>query len=156
LQRHLRECAMCRRSAAEMRSLRADLRALPAPLPDPGLTRQIQRRLWQEAAASTARARAAQIAGGGIHWPNLVEVRQFRFNSVANGLEGRRAKIFSQSIGAIVSLLLFSVVVTEVFSQAHRNLATGANLIDTTTDVLRYQARLKAALIYTPPPPSLL
>ncbi len=158
LQRHLRECAMCRRSAAEMRSLRADLRALPAPLPDPGMTRQIRIRLRQEASASTAiaGARSVQVARSVIRWPNYEEIRKFWFNSFANWLEGRRAKIFSQGIGAIVSLLLFSVVITEVFSQAHRNLATGANLIDTTTDVLRYQARLKAALIYTPPPPSLL
>ena len=62
LQRHLRECAVCRRSAAEMRSLRADLRALAAPLPSPELTGQIQKRLRQEAAAR-ASVRAASDSG---------------------------------------------------------------------------------------------
>src|SRR5262245_52667855 len=73
LQRHLRECALWRRSAAEMRSLRANLRALAAPLPAPELTGQIQNRLRQEA-ASRARARAAHLPGGGISWG---DVRRF-------------------------------------------------------------------------------
>src|SRR5262249_43003831 len=120
LQRHLRECAMCRRSAAEMRSLRANLRALAAPT-DPELTRLIQKRLRQEAAQKAealAQVRSTQIrgrlAGAGISWVGL---RKFWFNSFANWMDGRRAKIFSQSVGAVVSMLLFSFVVTEVFIQ---------------------------------------
>src|SRR5262245_47480186 len=107
LQRHLRECVVCRRGAAEMRSLRANLRALAAPLPAPELTRQIQNRLRQEA-ATRAHGRAARAPGGGISWG---DVRRFWFNSFANWLNDRRAKIFSQGVGAIVSLPLFFVVV---------------------------------------------
>src|SRR5262245_64630738 len=103
LQRHLRECSICRRSAAEMRSLRANLRALAAPLPAPELAGQIQNRLRQEAAAR-ARGRAAQIPGVGISW---ADIRRFWFNSFANWLDERKAKIFSQGVGAIVSLPLF-------------------------------------------------
>jgi len=170
LQRHLRECAMCRRSAAEMRSLRANLRALAAPLAAPELTGRIQKRLRQEAAAR-ARRRAAHVPGGGISWG---DVRRFWFNSFANWLDERRAKIFSQGIGAIVSLPLFFVVVSEVFKGAH--VVTEAFKQDHLTltqpvlapppappaisqfrndEALRYQAQLKAALIYPPPPPAL-
>src|SRR5262245_57385098 len=168
LQWHLRECAICRRSAAEMRSLRSNLRALSAPLPAPELTGQIQKRLRQEAAAR-AQERAAHIPGGGISWG---DVRRFWFNSFANWLDGRRAKIFSQGIGAIISLPLFFVVVPAVFRGAH--VVTEAFRQDSLTltppvpapapaaifqyrndEALRYQAQLKAALIYPPPPPAL-
>jgi hypothetical protein len=169
LHRHLRECVVCRRHAAEMRGLRADLRALAAPQSPPELTRQIQRRLRQEAAQTAeagAGGRVVRIAEAGI---SRVELRNFWFNTFANWLEGHKAKIFSQSIGAIVSLLLFFVVVTEVFKQAHRTL-TLAPLATLTIfenpndeawqavlndEALRYQAALKAALLYTPPPPAL-
>lgn len=170
LQRHLRECAICRRSAAEMRSLRANLRALAAPHPDPELTGQIQKRLRQEAAART-RGRATRVPGGGISWG---DVRRFWFNSFANWLDGRRAKIYSQSIGAIVSLPLFFLVVPQVFKGAH--VLTEAFKQDHLTltqpimspppappaifqyrndEAMRYEAQLKAALIYAPPPPAL-
>jgi hypothetical protein len=158
LQRHLRECAVCRRSAAEMRSLRADLRSLAAPLPYPELTEQIQRRLRQEAAAR-AQVRSIQIPGAGISWGDL---RRFWFNSFANWLDGRRAKIFSQGIGAIVSLPLFFVVVTEVFKQAYQAAPAPTSASQTATvyedqddKATRYQALLKAALLPSPPPPVL-
>jgi anti-sigma factor RsiW len=170
LQRHLRECAICRRSAAEMRSLRANLRTLAAPLPAPELTGQIQNRLRQEAAAR-ARGRAVLIPGGGISWS---DVRRFWFNSFANWLVGTKAKIFSQGIGAIVSLPLFILmvpqafkgaqVVAEAFKQDHLTLTQTVLspppappvIFQYQSDVAsRYQARLKAALIYPPPPPSL-
>ncbi len=153
LQRHLRECAICRRSAAEMRSLRANLRALVAPLPAPELTGQIQNRLRQEA-ASRALVRVAQVPGFKISWG---DVRRFWFNSFANWLDERRAKIFSQGVGAIVSLPLFFVVVTEVFKQAHLTLAPPTPpppaIID--EEALRSQAQIKAALFPSPPPPAL-
>src|SRR5215475_2101252 len=170
LQRHLRECAICRRSAAEMRSLRANLRALAAPLPAPELTGQIQKRLRQEAAAR-ARRRAARAPGRGISWG---DVRRFWFNSFANWLDGRRAKIYSQGIGAIVSLPLFffvvpavfkgAHVVTEAFKQDHLTLiqpvlspppAPPAIFQYRNDEAMRFEAQLKAALIYPPPPPAL-
>ena len=169
LQRHLRECVMCRRSAAEIRSLRANLRALAAPLPDPELTGQIQQRLRQEAAQKAdalAQVRFNQTRGqlgvAGISW---VELRKFWFNSFANWMVGRRAKIFSQSVGAIVSMLLFSFVVTEVFIQTHiqasRTLALAAVATQTIfedpeDEALRHQATLKTYLFPPPPPPPLL
>jgi hypothetical protein len=151
-----------------MRSLRANLRALAAPLPAPELTGQIQKRLRQEA-ASCAIVRAARVPGGGISWG---DVRRFWFNSFANWLDGRRAKIFSQGVGAIVSLPLFFLVVpqvfkganvlTEAFRQDHLtlNAPVQAPLAPTAIfqyrndEALRYQAQLKAALIYPPPPPA--
>jgi len=170
LQRHLRECAICRRSAAEMRSLRANLRALAAPPPAPELTGQIQKRLRQEAAARAPR-RAARVPGGGISWG---DVRRFWFHSFANWLDGRRAKIYAQGIGAIVSLPLFFLmvpqafkgaqVVTEAFKQDHFTLtqpvlspppAPPAIFRYRNDEAMRYEAQLKAALIYPPPPPAL-
>src|SRR5262245_7572251 len=154
LQRHLRECAVCRRSAAEMRGLRSDLRALAAPLNSRELTGQIQKRLRQEAAARE-RLRSAQAQGAGISWG---DIRRFWFNSFANWLEGRRAKIFSQGIGAIVSLPLFFFVVTEVFKQATLTLgsANSANqTIFVDPDGKPSHNLFKAALFPSPPPPSL-
>src|SRR5262249_28501875 len=147
LQRHLRECVICRRSAAEMRRLRANLRALAAPLPAPELTGQIQKRLRQEAAARP-HGRAARVPGGGISWG---DVRRFWFNSFANWLDERRAKIFSQGVGAIVSFPLFLVVVTGVFTQARLMLAPtttapSAIIEIANEEALRNQAQIKAAL----------
>ncbi len=156
LQRHLRECAVCRHSATQMRSLRDDLRALAAPLPSPELTGQIQKRLRQEAAAR-AQVRSAQVPGRGISWD---DIRRFWFNTFANWLDGYRAIIFSQGVGAIVSLLLFFFVVTEIFERAHRTLAPATSATQTIFEVrnaeaLRYQGLLKAALFPSPPPPVL-
>ena len=152
LQRHLRECAVCRRSAAEMRSLRADLRAVAAPLPSRELTGQIQKRLRQEA-ATREQVRSARTPGVGIAWG---DIRRFWFNSFANWFEGRRAKIFSQGVGAIVSLPLFFVVVTEVFKQARITLAPANSAFEATDDNAgRYHNLFKAALFPSPPPPAL-
>jgi hypothetical protein len=57
-------------------------------------------------------------------------------------------------------LPLFFVVVTEVFSQAHRTLgpatsASRAIFEDPNDEALRYQGLLKAALFPSPPPPVL-
>lgn len=156
LQRHLRECAVCRRSTAEMRSLRADLRVLAAPQLPPELAGQIQKRLRQEATAR-AQVRSAQASGVVIGWG---DIRRFWFNSFANWLDGYRAIIFSQSVGAIVSLLLFFVVVTEIFKQAHLAAAPAASTTqaifkDQSDEALRSQGLIKAALFPSPPPPAL-
>jgi hypothetical protein len=163
LQRHLRECVVCRRSAAEMRSLRADLRALAAPRPLPELTGQIQMRLRREAEAR-ARIRSSLIPGAGISRAGLSwnDIRRFWFNSFANWLEGRRAKIFSQGVGALVSLPLFFVVVTEVFKQAYPTMpsSTSASAYqviyeDPDAKPESPEGLIKAALYPSPPPPVL-
>ncbi|HEY8459839.1 MAG TPA: hypothetical protein VIM99_05625 [Blastocatellia bacterium] len=156
LQRHLRECVVCRRSAAEMRSLRADLRALAAPPSSPELIGQIQMRLRQEA-ASRARTKYALIPGVGISW---ADIRRFWFNSFANWLEGRRAKIFSQGVGAIVSLPLFFIVVTVVFKQAYQARMSFTSTEQTvyedpSDEAERSELLFKAALFPSPPPPVL-
>lgn len=155
LQRHLRECVVCRRRATEMRSLRADLRALAAPLPSLELTRQIQNRLRQEAEAR-AMIRPAFVPGVRISW---ADIRRFWFNTFANWLDGRRSKIFSQGVGAIVSLFLFFVVVTEVFKQAYQSLsptlATQTVSENPDDKAAGYRGLFKAALFPSPPPPLL-
>jgi anti-sigma factor RsiW len=160
LQRHLRECVVCRRSAAEMRRLRADLRALAAPFSSPGLTGQIQMRLRQEAEAR-ARIRPSLIPGLGISWN---DIRRFWFNSVANWLDGRRAKIFSQGIGALVSLPMFFVVVTEVFKQAYPTMPSSTSTSASASQVVYEdpgaqaagsERLFRAALFPSPPPPIL-
>jgi anti-sigma factor RsiW len=158
LQRHVRECVVCHRSAAEMRSLRADLRALAAPLFSPELTGQIQVRLRQEAEAR-ARVRPSLISGAGISWS---DIRRFWFNSVANWLDGRRAKIFSQGVGALVSLPLFFVVVTEVFKQAYSTVQSSTSASapqavyeDPDAKAERAERLIKAALLPSLPPPIL-
>jgi hypothetical protein len=156
LQRHLRECVICRRSAAEMRRLRADLRALAAPLSFPELTGQIQMRLRQEAATRRP-VRSAQVTGGGISWG---DIRGFWFNSFANWLDGRRAKIFSQGIGAMVSLPLFFFVVIGIFKQAYPTPPSPTSPYQVVYEDLddkaaRSERLFKAALFPSPPPPVL-
>lgn len=156
LQKHLRECAACRRNAAEMRSLRADLRALAAPISHQELTTQIQMRLRREA-ESRSLARSYLIPGAGLSWS---EIRRFWFNSFANWLDGRRAKIFSQGIGAIVSLPLFFVVVTEVFKQAYPTMPAATSESQAVSEDPGDQAeraeRLFRAALYPAPPPPVL
>src|SRR5262245_45177682 len=154
LQRHLRECIVCRRAAAEMRSLRADLRALASPIPSPELAGQIQNRLRQEA-ITRAQFRSVRVPGAGISW---ADIRRFWFNSFANWLEGYRAILFSQGVGAIISLLLFFVVVTEVFEQAYRTLAaadSATHMVYVDDNAMGSERLFKDALFPAPPPPAL-
>ncbi|MBO0856896.1 MAG: hypothetical protein J2P21_00270 [Chloracidobacterium sp.] len=156
LQRHLRECVLCRRSAAEMRRLRGDLRALAAPSSSE-LTGRIQKRLRQEASAR-AQFRIAQVLGGAISWG---DIRRFWFNSFANWLDGRRAKIFSRSVGAMVSLPLFFVVVIGIFKQTYPSIPSSVLGQQTAYDQeagdkdARYERLFKAALFPSPPLPVL-
>jgi hypothetical protein len=156
LQRHLRECVVCRRSADEMRRLRGDLRALAAAPSSRELTGQIQKRLRQEASAR-ALVRSARVPGGGMSWG---DIRRFWFSSFANWLDGRRTKIFSQSIGAMVSLPLFFVVVIGIFKQAHPSnpspiMEVQAADEEDTEDKAARAGLFKAALFPSPPPPVL-
>lgn len=135
LQEHLRECAVCRRRAAEHRCLRAELRALETPRPQPELTAQLQAALHREARSRVSEARKRS------DWLDLW-----------------RTRIFSQSIGAVVSMAMFLVVATGVLQPAYRALAlakaaTEVIWDDPSSDELRHQALLKASLLQPPPPP---
>jgi hypothetical protein len=136
IRRHLQHCARCRRSASEFRSLRSELRALEPPKPEPEMTAQIRAALQREARlqASYARERA--------DWVDLW-----------------RTRLYSQGIGAVISVALVLVVGTAVFGSALR----AFYLLQSTTEVIwedpafvetRYQALLKARLLQPPPPPA--
>ena len=136
LQKHLQGCAPCRRYASEMRCLRSELRALEPPKPEPEMMTQIRAALQREARlqASYARDRA--------DWVDLW-----------------RTRLYSQGIGAVLSMALILVVGTAVFRSALRAfylLQTTTQVIweDPVTDETRYQALLKARLLQPPPPPA--
>jgi hypothetical protein len=127
LQRHLRECAACRRHAAEMRSLRADLRSLAAPRSIPTLAGEVQVALRVEAQARANEARRRE-----------------------DRIDLWRMRLFSQGIGAAISICLFFFVITGVFRPAYRTL-----LAQAVTDVTFEDPtiRLKLLLWQPPPPP---
>jgi hypothetical protein len=135
--RHLRDCAACRRVAAELRCLRADLQALEIPqpeLPGPDLTLQIQAALQRENRLRGNPLRRRQ---------DLIDLWLMR--------------LFSQGIGTMVSLVLFVFVAMTVFKPAYRALALAhafqqvaiaqEDEIDT---AIRYRLLISPAL---PPPP---
>ncbi|MDQ3013368.1 MAG: zf-HC2 domain-containing protein [Acidobacteriota bacterium] len=143
LQRHLRECPACRRQAAEMRSLGADLRTLPVPQPPlmagrakMDLTSQIQAALRVEARAyeRVKRTRA-----------DLIDVW--------------RTRLFSQGIGAVVSVAMLVMMLAGVMQPAYRTLAlaqTVKSLILGDEPVLEESAANNIrfrVLIFQPPPP---
>ena len=141
LQKHLRQCAACRRRAAEMRCLISDLRGL-AELrileprkQKPALTSQIKAAVHREARLQASNARQR-----------------------ADLLDLWRTRLFSQSIGAVVSMVLFIIVAVGVFRPANHalTLAEAATQVfweDPISDEIRYQALLKASLLQPPPPP---
>ncbi len=106
LQKHLRECADCRRQAAEMRSLRSGLQALEVPKPPMtnkakiDLTSQIQ-------AALRVEARAHE------------KIKRSR----AELIDLWRTRLFSQGIGALVSSVMFITTLAGVMQPAYRTLA---------------------------------
>jgi hypothetical protein len=138
LQKHIRECAHCRRRAFEMRCLRSELRALEPPKPGREMSTQVCAALQREARlqASYASARA--------DWVDLW-----------------RTRLYSQGIGAVVSVALILVVGTGVFRSALR----AFSLLQTTTEVIwedpvgeeaRYQSLLKARLLQPNLPPAFI
>jgi len=144
LQRHLRECPDCRRGAAEMRCLRADLRALETPQPPPmagrakmDLTSQIQAALRVEARAHerTRRSRA-----------DLIEVW--------------RTRLFSQGIGALVSVAMFLMTLAGVMQPAYRTLALAQTVRyvimgdePVIEEEMATDIRFKVWIFQPPPPP---
>lgn len=141
LQKHLRECAACRRRAAEMRSLRSELQALETPVPPESkskidLASQIQAALRVEARASerVKRSRA-----------DLIEIW--------------RTRLFSQGIGAVVSVAMFLAILVGVMQPAFRTLALAQavrDVLNGNDEVLSEDAVLGIQFrmaIYQPPPP---
>jgi len=136
LQKHMRECAHCRRRALEMRSLRSELRALEPPKPEPEMSMQIRAALQREARLQSSYARER------ADWVDLW-----------------RTRLYSQGIAAVVSVALILVVWTGVFTSAMR----AFSLLQATTEVIwwedpvkeiRYQSVLKARLLQPPLPPA--
>lgn len=133
LQKHLRQCAICRRHAAEMRSLRSELMALETPKPlkaKTDLTTQIQSALRVEARAYERVKRSRR---------DLIEVW--------------RTRLFSQGIGAMVSTAMCLLMLAGVLRPAYRTLA----LAQAATEVIWEEEiandiRFKL-WVYQPPPP---
>lgn len=140
LQKHLRECVACRRRAAEMRNLRSGLQALAIPVPPKSrmdLAVQIQGALRVEARAHE-------------------KVRRSR----ADLIELWRMRLFTQGIGAVISLAMFLVILVGVMQPAFRTLALAQAVRDVLTgneDSLSADAiagiQFKMAIYQPSPPP---
>ena len=145
LQVHLRACDWCRRYAADMRGLRADLRALETPRPasalglEPAfggvaLTAQIQTALRREARFVKSEKRRKE---------DLIDLWRMR--------------LVSQGLGAAVSLVLFAFVALQIFKPAYRALA----LADAARQVAFEEEfsgdpaiRFRVMILQPPPPPA--
>jgi hypothetical protein len=141
VQKHLRVCPACRRRAAEMRCLISDLkglaelRVLETQKSKPEMTVQIQARLNREARLQASYARQR-----------------------ADLLDLWRTRLLSQSIGTLVSMALFIVVLFNIFRPTYRAMAlaqAASDVIwnDPSSEEIRHQALLKASLLQPPPPP---
>lgn len=137
LQQHLRACAECRRYAADLRCLRSELAKIEAPKPPassgPDLTLQIQAALQRE----------TRLHG------NPVQRRQ-------DLIDLWLMRLFSQGIGAVVSLVLFFFVVTSVFRPAYRTLlaAVPEPEVVTADDPVDPAIRYRVLILQPPPPPA--
>lgn len=142
VQKHLRQCADCRRCAAELRSLRSELQALEMPEPPVSgkakidLTIQIQ-------SALRAEARAHE------------RVKRSR----AELIDLWRTRLFSQGIGTLVSTALFVITLAGVMQPAYRTLALAEALRevlvgdDATPSTITDTGIQFRMAIYQPPPP---
>jgi len=132
LETHIRTCLACRRAAGEMRSLCAELGELSRPQPSTDLSSQVIAALSREARlrAQAARRRADKID----LW---------------------RMRLFSQSVGTVVSLSLFLVMTFGVLRPAYRALAFAFPAIETTVEdyVVPGEVRFRILLLEPPPPP---
>lgn len=134
VQRHLRECSACRRVAADLRCLRADLAALempkPSPRSGPDLTLQIQAALQRETRLNGNPARRRQ---------DLIDLWLMR--------------LFSQGIGTVVSLVLFIFVVSAVFRPAYRALSLAQAFQEVATEDEPFDTAIRFRLLIAQPPP---
>lgn len=136
LQQHLRECAGCRRYAADLRCLRTELQRLEAPKAlhtGPDLTAQIQAALQRDARLFGNPVRRRQ---------DLIDLWLMR--------------LFSQSIGTAVSLVLFIFSVSAVFRPAYRTLLTAVAVppVVTEDDNIDPAIRYRLLILQPPPPPA--
>lgn len=143
LQKHLRECADCRRRAAELRSLLSGLQALETPKliksskAKLDLTSQIQ-------AAMRVEARAYE------------RVKRTR----ADLIEVWRTRLFSQGIGALVSVAMFITTLGGVMQPAYRTLALAQALREVLIgdeaelpQITDTGIQFRMAIFQPPPPP---
>jgi hypothetical protein len=145
LQRHLRECPDCRRGAAEMRCLRADLRALETPQPPPMAGRAKMDLTSQIQAALRVEARAYE------------RIRRSR----ADLIEVWRTRLFSQGIGALISVAMFLMTLAGVMQPAYRTLALAQTVKDVMglgdepvlEEAIATDIRFKVLIFQPPPPP---
>jgi len=143
LQKHLRECADCRRRTAELRSLRSDLQALEAPKPPATRKAKIDLSV-QIQAALRVEARAHE------------RVKRSR----AELIELWRMRLFSQGIGAVVSVVMFVISLAGVMQPAYRTLALAEALREVLVgdEVVTPAAtdtgiQFRMAIFQPPPPP---
>lgn len=137
VQKHLRECIVCRRTAAEMRTLRSELMVLEPPKPLPkslkaktDLTTQLQSALRVEARAHEQVKRSRR---------DLIDVW--------------RTRLFSQGIGALVSTAMCLVIFAGVMRPAYRTLSLAQAASEVIwEDEMANDIRFKL-WVYQPPPP---
>jgi hypothetical protein len=135
LQNHLRECPACRRRATEMRCLVSDLNALGESQETERfgkgmeMTAQLQWALHREARLQDSNARQR-----------------------ADSFDLWRTRIYSQGIGALVSVSLCVLVTLGVFGQFYRALhySNGNQIL---YDFDPDEIKLKLLLMQPPPPP---
>ena len=134
LAEHLRSCADCRRTAAELRCVRSELSILGRQASPADLSTEILIALQREARRKALAARRHS---------DLVDLWRLR--------------IFSQSIGTVVSVTLFILLTTSVFRPAYRALRNrgAAIVVDSQTDPFQVSDdfRYKLLLLEAPPPP---
>jgi hypothetical protein len=131
LQAHLKGCAACRHQAAELDCLRENLRRLQRPQPSVGMTSEILEALQLEA---RLQARAARQRA------DLIDLWRMR--------------IFSQSVGAVVSFALFFLLSSVILKPIYRAFELG-KAVATTAGVIEDSDEVKQlTLLLMPPPPS--
>ena len=135
LAEHLRSCADCRRMAAELRCVRSELRILGRQEPPADLSADILIALQREARRKALAARRHS---------DLVDLWRLR--------------LFSQSIGTVVSVALFIFLTTSVFRPAYRALRiarTGVMVDDSQVVPLPVpnDVLYRRLLLETPAPP---
>ena len=129
---HLRSCLDCRRIAREMQGLRDDLDQLLRPQAPAGHSSQIMAAIHREARQKTlSQRRRAEL------------------------IDLWRVRLFSQSIGAIISVSLLLVMTAAVFRPAYRALAFARAVVQTTVDddISSDEVRLRILLLEPSPPP---